>query len=79
MKKNILFLLIGFVLAFSIAATTTENLFVVKPATPKAVFVDWYRLQTSAVDDIKKYTKEGYVLKEMVGSKDIFIVVMEKY
>jgi hypothetical protein len=79
MKKNILFLVIGFVLAFSTAATTGENIFVAKPAQPKAVFVDWFTVKANAVSAIQDHYKKGYIVKDLSASEGYFIVVMEKY
>jgi hypothetical protein len=84
MKKNILFLILGFVLAFSIAATTTESLFIVKPAIPKSIFIAEFEWFNEAQAAIFKKSKEGFVLKSLAttstqGGYGDYYVVMEKY
>ena len=82
MKNNILIFLLGIFVTISIAATVPNTgLLTVKPATPKSVisFYGYRASPESVVDKINKYSKYGYVVKEMVGSDYTYIIVMEKY
>lgn len=82
MKNNILIFLLGIFVTISIAATIPNTgLLTVKPATPKSV-ISFYGYRASpeeVVNKINKYSKYGYVVKEMVGSDYSYIIVMEKY
>ena len=82
MKNNILIFLLGVFVTISIAATVPNTeLLTFKPATPKSV-ISFYGYKVSpeeVVNKINKYSKYGYVVKEMVGSDYTYIIVMEKY
>ena len=82
MKNSILLFLLGIFVTISIAATIPNTgLLTIKPATPKSV-ISFYEYSTdpeSVVDKINKYSKNGYIVKEMVGSDYSYIIVMEKY
>jgi hypothetical protein len=75
MKNTIIFLL-GFFVAISIAATTTD-LVTFKPASPKST-VSYFGRMPSAFT--QKYAKMGYQVKSSAGSGygDVY-VVMVKY
>ena len=82
MKNSILLFLLGIFVTISIAATIPNTgLLTIKPATPK-VTISFYGYRASpelVVDKINKYSKYGYIVKEMVGSDYSYIIVMEKY
>ena len=82
MKNNILIFLLGVFVTISIAATVPNTgLLTIKPVTPKSV-ISFYGYRASpeeVVNKINKYSKYGYVVKEMVGSDYTYIIVMEKY
>lgn len=62
------------------AAMPSETV-VYQPAKPRKVHVDWYMSTISLVNDIKKYSSQGYVIKTLTsggGGKD-FVLVMELY
>ena len=82
MKNSILLFLLGIFVTISIAATIPNTgLLTIKPATPKSVisFYEYRAYPESVVDKINKYSKNGYIVKEMVGSDYNYIIVMEKY
>jgi hypothetical protein len=59
----------------------TDNVVIYQPAKPRKVHVDWYMSTISLVNDIKKYSSQGYVIKTLTsggGGKD-FVLVMELY
>ena len=64
-----------------LTSATTVSVMTVKPATPKSVisFYGYKAYPESVVDKINKYSKNGYIVKEMVGSDYTYIIVMEKY
>ena len=82
MKNNILTFLLGIFVTISIAATVPNTgILTIKPVTPKSV-ISFYGYRASpeeVVNKINKYSKYGYVVKEMVGSDYTYIIVMEKY
>ena len=82
MKNSILLFLLGIFVTISIAATIPNTgILTIKPVTPKSV-ISFYGYKVSpedVVNDINKYSKNGYVVKEMVGSDYTYIIVMEKY
>ena len=82
MKNSILIFLLGIFVTISIAATVPNTgLLTVKPATPKSIisFYGYRAHPEGVVNKINKYSKYGYVVKEMVGSDYTYIIVMEKY
>ena len=82
MKNSILLFLLGIFVTISIAATIPNTgLLTIKPATPKSVisFYGYRAYPESVVAKINKYFKNGYIVKEMVGSDYTYIIVMEKY
>ena len=80
MKNSILLFLLGIFVTISIAATIPNTgLLTIKPATPKSVISFYEYSPYSVVDKINKYSKNGYIVKEMVGSDYNYIIVMEKY
>ena len=82
MKNNILTFLLGIFVTISIAATIPNTgILTIKPVTPKSI-ISFYGYRASpeeVVNKINKYSKCGYVVKEMVGSDYTYIIVMEKY
>lgn len=82
MKNNILIFLLGIFVTISIAASIPNTgILTIKPVTPKSV-ISFYGYRASpeeVVNKINKYSKYGYVVKEMVGSDYTYIIVMEKY
>lgn len=49
------------------------------PARPKAIFVEMYMLERSAIRDMKLYYSKGYTLKTLTSNDNFLILVMEKY
>ena len=82
MKNSILLFLLGIFVTISIAATIPNTgILTIKSVTPKSV-ISFYGYRASpekVVNKINKYSKNGYVVKEMVGSDYTYIIVMEKY
>lgn len=79
--EKILKYLCVLVLIVMISATTV-NVMTVKPATPKVVLVENFKLSGSAKEFIKEGYKKGFQLKSIQTNSDDFynwIVVMEKY
>lgn len=81
MKKNILIFLFGISVAFNIAATSGITEMVVKPKIPTYVCSKYF--MNSDMDLIPAYvlskSREGYIVKTIVGFKYDAVVVMEKY
>ena len=82
MKNSILLFLLGIFVTISIAATIPNTgLLTIKPATPKSVisFYGYRAHPEPVVDKINKYSKHGYIVKEIISSNYTYIIVMEKY
>lgn len=60
------------------ATLSKADLLTVKPATPKSVVVisDYY---IDINPKIVSFTKQGYIVKTMVGNHSGITIVMEKY
>lgn len=71
--------LIIIIAVFCLSATTMVNNITVTPAKPKSVVVQSFGTPSAAVKFIRKYTGQGYILKEMTSQQEYTIVVMEKY
>lgn len=83
MKRTTLSFLLGccFIILLSATGVSKSELFTVKPATPKSIFVIECR-SIYAVDYIKKYTKLGYVVKSFTAGAYYDydgLLVLEKY
>lgn len=78
MKTNLLILLIVGMLCISSTVITSN---IVQPAKPKAIFTDWYKLESSLLKDIKEKHNQGYIVHSITsaGSSGYYILVMEKY
>lgn len=79
--KNLLFLILGIVAMIAISATTV-SVMTVRPAQPKNIVA--FRYPTSwdngeIVEKIKRYSTQGYILKQMTSNQYTTIVVMERF
>ena len=71
--------LIIIIAVFCLSATTIVNNITVTPTKPKSVVAQSFWTPAAAVKFIRKYTVQGYILKEMTSQQEYTIIVMEKY
>ncbi len=77
-NNNLLFFLLGVILAISVAATTTD-LMTIKPAQPTSTVVEFEYSEGGVKAFISKYSAQGYQVHAIAGEKDGTYVVMVKY
>jgi hypothetical protein len=75
--KNLFYFIAG-VLFITLISATTISIMTIKPIAPKDVIVlsDYY---IKINPQIISYTKQGYIVKTMVGNSSGITIVMEKY